>query len=101
MEILELFKNEMIIAATFAIVELLKQNEVLKGKLLFNKIKLDDYKLVSLLTSLVLILLVKNLSLSEETILLTENVVLLVLPSLGYDYFYKPLVKPILDLFKK
>lgn len=101
MEFIELFKNEMIIAATLGIVELLKQYEVLKGKKLFGKINLEDYRLISLAISALLIIAVKNLAIQEETLMVIENALLLVLPSLGYDYIYKPLIKPILDLFKK
>jgi hypothetical protein len=99
MEFIELFKNEVIVAATLAIVELLKSKNLLKGKTLFKVIKLDDYKLVSLVVSAILIIVVKHVLLSENTVLFLDNAALLVLPSLGYDYLYKPFVKPILNLF--
>jgi hypothetical protein len=101
MEFLELFKNELIITATLSIVELLKKYEILKDKKLLGKISLDDYKLVSLLISVVLIIIVKNFAIEEETLMVIENAFILILPSLGYDYLYNPLIKPILKLIKK
>lgn len=93
--------SELIIVATLSIVEFIKNSGVLKGKKLFDKIKLDNYRLVSLVIATSLLIFVDNISISQESLFMIENLFLIVLPSLGYDYIYNPIIKPILDLFRK
>jgi hypothetical protein len=92
MEILDQLQNPVIIAATMAIVGLIKD------KWIFAKI---NTRLVSFVTAILLLLLNSAVSVSAELVLTIENILIVVLPAIGYDYVYAPIVKPILDLFKE
>jgi hypothetical protein len=92
MEILDQLQNPVIIAATMAIVGLIKD------KWIFAKI---NTRLVSFVTAILLLLLNSAVSVSAELVLTIENILIVVLPAIGYDYVYVPIVKPILDLFKE
>lgn len=92
MEILDQLQNPAIIAATMAIVGLIKD------KWIFAKI---NTRLISFAISVLLLILNSAINVSSELILTIENVLIVVLPAVGYDYVYAPIIKPILDLFKE
>lgn len=92
MEILDQLQNPAIIAATMAIVGLIKD------KWIFVKV---NTRLISFAISVLLLILNSAINISSELILTIENVLIVVLPAVGYDYVYAPIVKPILDLFKE
>jgi hypothetical protein len=92
MEILEQLQSPAIIAATMAIVGLIKD------KWIFAKI---NTRLVSFVTAILLLILNSYVNVSTELVVTIENVLIVILPAIGYDYIYAPVVKPILDLFKE
>jgi hypothetical protein len=92
MEILEQLQNPTIVAATMAIVGLIKN----KG--FFTKV---NTKLVSFVVAVLLLILNSFVNISSELVLTVENVLVVVLPAIGYDYIYAPVVKPLLALFKE
>jgi hypothetical protein len=92
MEILTQLQDPAIIAATMVIVGLIKD----KGFL--AKI---PTKLVSLAVSLVLFGLSSLLEPSVEWVLNVEKILVVILPAVGYDYIYKPILKPIFDVLSK
>ena len=91
-EFIEQFKNESILAASLAVVGLIKD----KGFL--AKI---DTRLISVVVTGLLIAFVNFVVVPENAVTIFETLALVVLPSFGYDYFVNPIVKPIFDLFKK
>lgn len=86
------FHNETILAASIAIVGYIKDKGFLK--------KIDT-RLISVLTTALLIVLVNYVVIPSNYISNFEILALIVLPSFGYDYFVNPIFKPIFDLFKK
>jgi len=92
LELIEQFQNESILAASIAIVGLIKD----KGFL--AKI---DTRLISVVVTGLLIAFVNFVVVPENAVTIFETLALVVLPSFGYDYFVNPIVKPIFDLFKK
>lgn len=91
MEILKQFANPLLIAAVMAIVG------IIKDRWFFAKM---DTKLISVIVSVVLIAILQFISPDPELIITIENVLLIILPALGYDYLYEPVLKPVFDLFK-
>jgi len=83
------------ITITIAIVELIKKTEIFKDKTLFNKIKLDNYKLLSIVICLLILIILTKLSFVG--LLFFEFLLVVLLPSVGYDYLYAPIIKPIVD----
>jgi hypothetical protein len=92
MEIIEQLQNPLIVAATMAIVGLIKD----KGFL--AKV---NTKIISFVVALVLLVLNSFINVSAELVVTIENVLIIILPAIGYDYIYAPILKPIFDLFKK
>jgi hypothetical protein len=91
LELISQFQNESILAASIAIVGLIKD----KGFL--AKV---DTRLISVATTVLLILLVNYVVIPDNAITIVESLMLIVLPSFGYDYLINPVIKPIFDLFK-
>ena len=91
-EFIEQFKNESILAASLAVVGLIKD----KGFL--AKI---DTRLISVVVTGLLITFVNFVVVPENAVTIFETLALVVLPSFGYDYFVNPVLKLIFDLFKK
>lgn len=92
LELIEQFQNESILAASLAVVGLIKD----KGFL--AKI---DTRLISVVVTGLLIAFVNYVVVPANAVTLFETLALVVLPSFGYDYFVNPILKPIFDLFKK
>lgn len=92
LEIIENMQNEAIVAITLAIVGLIKD----KGFL--AKV---NTKLISIVISAILVVLIKVVMLSETTLLVIENISLLLLPALGYDYLINPIIKPLLKKLRR
>jgi hypothetical protein len=91
LELISQFQNESILSASIAIVGLIKD----KGFL--AKV---DTRLISVATTVLLILLVNYVVIPDNAITIVESLMLIVLPSFGYDYLINPVIKPIFDLFK-
>lgn len=83
------------IAITIAIVEAIKKSQIFKDKILFNKIKLDNYKLISIIICLIILIILTKLSFVG--LLFFEFLILVTIPSVGYDYLYNPVIKPIFN----
>jgi len=92
MEIIEQLQNPTIIAATMVVVGLIKD------KSFFAKI---NTKLISFIVAILLLVLNSFVNVSTELVLTVENVLVVILPAIGYDYIYAPIIKPLLDLFKE
>lgn len=92
MEIITQLQDPAIVAATMVLVGLIKD----KGFIA----KLPT-KLVSLVISLGLFALGNVLQPSVEWVLTVEKILVVILPAIGYDYLYKPIMKPILDALTK
>jgi MFS-type transporter involved in bile tolerance (Atg22 family) len=92
MEIFEQFTDPILIAAVMAIVGLIKDRWI------FRKI---NTKFISVGISIILVTVLKFVTPSPELVVTIEDLLLIVLPAVGYDYIYQPIVKPILDLFRK
>jgi hypothetical protein len=91
MEIINELGNPLIAAVVMVIVGLIKNLPVI------NKI---PTRFVSFVVSLVVLTLTSVVSPSVTLLLTLENVILVILPAIGYDYIYAPFIKPIFDLFK-
>lgn len=91
MEIIESLGNPLVVAVAMAIVGLIKDLPIL------SKI---PTRFVSFVVSLVVLVLSSVVSPSIELLVTIENVLLVILPAIGYDYIYAPFIKPAIDLFK-
>jgi hypothetical protein len=91
LELISQFQNESILTASIAIVALIKD----KGFL--AKV---DTRLISVAVTALLIILVNYVVIPTNAITIVESLMLIVLPSFGYDYLINPVIKPIFDLFK-
>jgi hypothetical protein len=78
-----------IVALVMAIVGLIKD----KG--MFEKI---DTRLISLVVSAIVVALIMFVAIPDATIGVLEIILLIILPALGYDYLYDPIIRPFLDL---
>jgi hypothetical protein len=92
MEIITQLQDPALIAATMVLVGLIKD----KGFL--AKI---PTKLVSFVISLCLLGLSNFLQPSVEWVITVEKILVVILPALGYDYIYNPIIKPIADALTK
>jgi len=92
MEIITQLQDPTVIAATMVLVGLIKD------KWIFAKI---PTKIVSLVIAVLLTSISNYLQPSVEWVLTIENILIVILPALGYDYVYKPILKPILDVLTK
>lgn len=92
MELLSELHIATVIVATLGITELIKD------KWIFAKIKT---KLLSFIITVVLLVASTFISISDETLITVNTLLVGILPSLGFDYLYQPVIKPIIDLFKK
>jgi len=92
LEIIEQIQNEAIVTLTLAIVALIKDKGVLAKV---------NTRLISLVVSVVLVVAIKYIAIGDTALLVIENVALIVLPSFGYDYLIDPIIKPLIEKFKK
>lgn len=72
--------------------------EFIKDKWIFAKMKT---RLVSFILTVVLLVASSFLTISDEVLLSINTLLLGILPSLGFDYLYEPVFKPLLEIFKK
>lgn len=91
MEIIDQLGNPLIVAVAMAIVGLIKDLPILA--------KIPT-RVISFVVSIIVLVLSSLISPSIELLVTIENVLLVILPAVGYDYIYAPFIKPILDLFK-
>lgn len=91
MEILDQFTNPVLVAAVMAIVGLIKD------KWFFAKI---NTRFISIGVSIILIAVMRYIAPDPSIIITIENILLVILPAIGYDYIYAPVLKPIFDLLK-
>lgn len=91
LEFVNEIQNPMIVAVALIITELVKNQ---------GWFKTIDARLISIVVSALLVAVVKSVIIPADTLLAVENLIILILPSLGYDYLYKPVIKPIIDLFR-
>lgn len=91
LEFVNEIQNPAIVAIAVIITEFVKNQGWLKT---------IDTRLISIIVSALLVAVVKSVIIPADTLLAIDNLVVLILPSLGYDYLYKPLIKPIIDLFR-
>lgn len=92
MELLSELHIATVVFATLGITELIKD------KWVFAKIKT---RLLSFIISVVLLVVTYFVSFSNETLITINTILVGVLPSLGYDYIYEPVIKPLIEIFKK
>jgi uncharacterized membrane protein len=92
MELLSELHIATVIIATLGITELIKD------KWIFTKIKT---RLLSFIITVILLTLSSFVSISNEALLTMNTILIGILPSLGFDYFYEPVIKPLIELFKK
>lgn len=91
LEIVNELQNPLIVAIALFITDLIKNQGWLE--------KVDS-RLISIIVSALVVILVKTVVVPSDTLLAIENLSLLVLPSLGYDYLYAPIIKPLISLFR-
>ena len=91
LEFVNELQNPMIVAVALIITELIKNQGWLQ--------KIDT-RAISLVVSALLVIIVKAVLIPADTLMAIENLILLILPSIGWDYLYKPVIKPIIDLFR-
>ena len=84
LEIVQELQNPAIVALAMILTGLIKDQGWLKKV---------NTRIISVVVSVVLVLLVKSFVTSTESILIVENMIVVILPALGYDY----LIKPIMD----
>jgi hypothetical protein len=84
-------QNPMIVAVALIITELIKNQGWLQ--------KIDT-RAISLVVSALLVIIVKAVLIPADTLMAIENLILLILPSIGWDYLYKPVIKPIIDMLR-
>lgn len=92
MELLSELHIATVVLATLGITELIKD------KWIFAKIKT---RLLSFIITVVLLVITYFVSFSNETLITVNTILVGVLPSLGYDYIYEPVIKPLIEIFKK
>jgi hypothetical protein len=92
MELLSELHIATVIIATLGITELIKD------KWIFVKIKT---RLLSLIITVTLLILSSFLTISDGTLITINTLLVGILPSIGFDYIYEPVIKPLLEVFKK
>lgn len=92
MELLSELHIATVVAATLGITQLIKD------KWIFAKIKT---KLLSVIITAILLVASSFITIGEETLVTINTLLVVILPSLGFDYLYDPILKPLLEVFKK
>jgi hypothetical protein len=92
MELLSELHIATVVVATLGITELIKD------KWIFAKIKT---RLLSFIITVILIVASSFITIAEETLMTINTLLVGILPSLGFDYLYEPILKPLMEVFKK
>lgn len=92
LEIVNELQNPLVVAIAIFVTNLVKDQ---------GSLAKVDSRLISIVVSAFVVILVKTVIVPADTLLAVDNLALLVLPSLGYDYLYDPLIKPLISLFRK
>ena len=90
-EFIKQFTDPAIVAMAIAVVALIKD------KWIFKRL---DTRLTSIIVTAVIILIVNFVALPIEAVEYIELLILVILPSFGYDYVVNPVIQSLLKLFR-